>query len=156
MNMIKLEIRNDGVAVLWIDVPDRSMNVLSLELCAELDAATARLKTDPAIRGLVIASAKNAFVAGFDLRELLQLAARNPSLKEAAALSAAISLSFRRLETCGKPVAAALHGAALGVTSSRSPATGASWPTTRSPSSGCRKCASACCLVPAERSACRG
>ena len=114
MNMIKLEIRNDGVAVLWIDVPDRSMNVLSLELCAELDAATARLKTDPAIRGLVIASARNAFVAGFDLRELLQLAARNPSLKEAAALSAAISLSFRRLETCGKPVAAALHGAALG------------------------------------------
>jgi len=114
MNMMKLEVRGDGVAVLWIDVPGRTMNVLSTELCAELDAVTARVKSDATIRGLVIASAKNAFVAGFDLLEVLKLAARKPSLKEAAALSAAISLPFRRLETCGKPVAAAIHGPALG------------------------------------------
>ena len=114
MNMMKLEIRADGVAVLWIDVPGRTMNVLSTELCAELDAAVARVKADAAVRGLVIASAKNAFVAGFDLLEVLNLAARGLRLTEAAALSAVISSTFRRLETCGKPVAAAIHGAALG------------------------------------------
>jgi 3-hydroxyacyl-CoA dehydrogenase/enoyl-CoA hydratase/3-hydroxybutyryl-CoA epimerase len=114
MNMTRLEVRADGVAVLLIDVPGRTMNVLSADLCAELDAVIARVKADAAIRGLVIASAKNAFLAGFDLLEVLKLAARNLSLAEATSLSAAISQSFRRLETCGKPVAAAIHGPALG------------------------------------------
>ena len=114
MNMMKLEVRADGVAVLWIDVPGRTMNVLSTELCAELDEVLARIKSDAAIRGLVVASAKNAFVAGFDLLEVLKLAAQGLSLRQAAALSAAISLPFRHLETCGKPVAAAIQGPALG------------------------------------------
>ncbi|MFO1425609.1 MAG: 3-hydroxyacyl-CoA dehydrogenase NAD-binding domain-containing protein [Steroidobacteraceae bacterium] len=114
MKNMRLETHADGVAVLWIDVPGRSMNVVSLELCAELDEVTARVRSDATIRGLVIASAKNAFVAGFDLKEVLNLAARNLTLKEAAALSAAISQPLRRLETCGKPVAAAIHGPALG------------------------------------------
>lgn len=114
MNHIQIETRADGVAILWLDVPGRSMNVISLDLARELDALIDRIKNDASIKGAVVASRKSAFAAGFDLREVLNIFARKPSLAEAAELSGVIGRAFRKLETCGKPVAAAIQGPALG------------------------------------------
>ena len=66
-------------------------------------AAIEALDADPAVRAIVLAGAGRNFIAGADVREF-DRPPREPLLP--AVLS--------RLEACGKPVVAALHGATLG------------------------------------------
>jgi 3-hydroxyacyl-CoA dehydrogenase/enoyl-CoA hydratase/3-hydroxybutyryl-CoA epimerase len=101
----------DGVAVLWIDVPGESVNTLSAEVGAELRDLTGRLGQDPEVKALVVASGKkDGFVAGAKI-EMLQ-GVKGP--EEAEALSREAQGGFDRLEKLGKPVVAAIHGACLG------------------------------------------
>ena len=65
---IRFEIDSDGIAILTIDVPGRSMNVMTPEYYAELAQSAARLRAETTIRGAVITSAKPAFLAGADLK----------------------------------------------------------------------------------------
>jgi 3-hydroxyacyl-CoA dehydrogenase/enoyl-CoA hydratase/3-hydroxybutyryl-CoA epimerase len=111
---LRVERTDSGVAMVHIDVPERSMNVLTPELLNDLDAVIADVQTDAAIRGLVVTSAKSSFVAGADLKELLALMEAGLTPKRGYEMSQRLSLLFRRLETMGKPVAAAINGLALG------------------------------------------
>ena len=111
---LKIEISVDGVAVVTINVADRPMNVLTPALLADLDAMTAALKGDVSVRGIVITSAKSSFIAGADLKELLGHMERGASVRDGFGFSQHLTQIFRRLETCGKPVAAAINGLALG------------------------------------------
>ncbi len=120
----KLDIDADGIALLSWDVPDRSMNVITMEGIDELSRIVETLATDAAVKGVVITSAKDTFCAGADLalleslsRSFAKLAAEQG--EETAALqlfegSRKLSQLFRRIETCGKPWVAALNGTALG------------------------------------------
>src|SRR5215472_110267 len=120
----KLAIDSDGVALLTWDVPDRSMNVITLQGIEELSAIVEELAADAAIRGVVVTSAKEAFCAGADLTLLESLARTFATLvkeqgEEQAAVrlfeeSRKLSLLYRRLETCGKPWVAAINGTAVG------------------------------------------
>lgn len=120
----KLAIDGDGIALLTWDVPDRSMNVITLQGIAELSAVVEELAADAAVKGVVITSAKEAFCAGADLTLLESLGRTFATLagehgEEAAALrlfeeSRKLSLLYRRIETCGKPWVAALNGTAVG------------------------------------------
>ncbi len=108
--MITVTIDADGVATLCWDMPGRSQNVLNDASCTALYAAIGQVVDDPAVKGVVMASAKPDFIAGGDLEWLLDT-------RDAAALLArvtALHRALRRLETCGKPVAIALGGSALG------------------------------------------
>ena len=60
----------DGIATITWDLPGKSMNVLTEEGIAELDAAVDAALADPAVKGLVITSAKPDFAAGMDLNVL--------------------------------------------------------------------------------------
>jgi len=114
MKTIQFELGGDGVALLSIHVAERPMNVLTPELEAELAACIERVAADPAIKGAVITSARdNAFVAGADLKDLVTAYGRE-TLQQAYARSAKLSGLYRRIETCGKPVACAINGLALG------------------------------------------
>ena len=62
----------DGVATIAWDLPGRSMNVLTDEGIAELDAAIDAALADPAVKGIVITSAKPDFAGGMDLNLLAQ------------------------------------------------------------------------------------
>ena len=75
----------------------------------------ARIKSDAAIKGAVITSGKDAFLAGADLMMVQAIATGNPKHsheQRVDALYASPIIGFsgilRVLETCGKPVAAAL------------------------------------------------
>ena len=57
----------DGVAIITWDVPGKSMNVLSLDGAAELDALIDKALADDAVKGIVITSGKKDFAAGMDL-----------------------------------------------------------------------------------------
>ena len=69
----KVDIDGDGIALVTWDVPDRSMNVISLAGIAELAALVDQLVGDAAVKGVVITSGKEAFCAGADLTLLESL-----------------------------------------------------------------------------------
>jgi 3-hydroxyacyl-CoA dehydrogenase/enoyl-CoA hydratase/3-hydroxybutyryl-CoA epimerase len=104
----------EGIVTLTIDVPDRSMNVLTPEFMAELDVAIDRFAADEAVRGVLITSAKDSFIAGADLKELVGVFDRGLDEKAIYEFAGQYSRLYRKLETCGKPVAAAINGTALG------------------------------------------
>jgi 3-hydroxyacyl-CoA dehydrogenase/enoyl-CoA hydratase/3-hydroxybutyryl-CoA epimerase len=120
----KLAIDGDGIALLTWDVPDRSMNVITLQGIAELSAIVEQLAADAAVKGVVITSAKEAFCAGADLTLLESLGRTFATFvkeqgEEQATVrlfeeSRKLSLLYRRLETCGKPWVAAINGTAVG------------------------------------------
>ena len=70
MPIFTLDTDADGVATIAWDLPGRSMNVLTFEGIAELDAAVDRALADPAVKGVVITSAKPDFAGGMDLNLL--------------------------------------------------------------------------------------
>jgi 3-hydroxyacyl-CoA dehydrogenase len=97
-----VRVQHEGdVAVFVIDNPP--INAGSLAVRRGLLAAVGLAKGDPEVGAIVVMGAGNTFIAGADLREFGQPLAE-PQLP---AVIAAI-------ESCGKPVVAALHGAALG------------------------------------------
>lgn len=110
----------DGIVTLSWDVPERSMNVLTTSAIAELEAVADKVATDASIKGLVITSGKaNGFCAGAALDEMEGSASGSGGSAQDA-VSARFNgvmkfhKALRKLETCGKPVAAAINGLALG------------------------------------------
>jgi enoyl-CoA hydratase len=102
------EVR-DGVAWITINRPDK-LNALNDQVVAELADAAERVALEAAIQGAILTGAgPKAFVAGADIGELAQQGAFDG---KARALRGQAML--RRLETCGKPVIAAVNGYALG------------------------------------------
>ncbi len=120
----RFETDADGIAVATWDMPGRSMNVITPEVMEELDRIVDKVVSDEAIKGCVVTSGKESFSGGADLtmlqglRDLYVKLAKEKG--EAVALqnffdeSRKLSLLYRKLETCGKPFAAAIHGVCLG------------------------------------------
>jgi hypothetical protein len=73
------------------------------------------VKTDDAIKGAVLTSGKaSGFCAGADLGDMAGGMLAGGSLQEAYDAGWKLNGALRALETCGKPVAAAINGLALG------------------------------------------
>jgi 3-hydroxyacyl-CoA dehydrogenase/enoyl-CoA hydratase/3-hydroxybutyryl-CoA epimerase len=119
-----LAIDGDGIALLTWNMPDRSMNVITIQGIEELSSLVERLTADAAVKGVVITSGKEAFCGGADITLLESLGRAYAGFakelgEEQAALrffeeSRKLSLLYRRIETCGKPWVAALNGTAMG------------------------------------------
>ena len=120
----RFEADADGVALATWDMPGRSMNVITEAVMDELAQIVEAVTSDNSIKGCVIASGKDNFSGGADLTMLQGLGRAYEELKatdgEETAMvrffeeSRRLSLLFRRLETCGKPFAAAISGICLG------------------------------------------
>lgn len=105
---ITLEVR-DSIAFVTINRPDK-MNALNATVVGELGQAADEIATRDDIAGAIVTGAgPKAFVAGADIGELAALA---PFAAKAVALNG--QEVFRKIETCGKPVVAAVNGFALG------------------------------------------
>ena len=114
----------DHIALVTWDMPDRSMNVLTPEVIAELATIVDKISSDASIKGAVFTSGKEGFSGGADLTLLESLGDEYARLVKAQGNEAAmrlfvdrskqLSLIYRRLETCGKPVAAAINGTCMG------------------------------------------
>lgn len=115
METVRFELLDGGIGLVTIDVPGSDENRLGNTLLRDLDRLVERIRSDDSICGAVLASAKKAsFLASADAAETLAAVESADSAQQAAALARSISDVFRKLETCGKPVAAAIGGAALG------------------------------------------
>jgi len=116
----------DGIATITWDVPNKSMNVLSLEGWDELDALVTSALEDHNTKGIIITSGKKDFAGGMDLNVIAKMkdsAGDDP----AAGLMQGLMKShgiLRKIERAGmdpktnkggKPIVAALPGTALGI-----------------------------------------
>jgi 3-hydroxyacyl-CoA dehydrogenase / enoyl-CoA hydratase / 3-hydroxybutyryl-CoA epimerase len=124
LNNFTITTDADGIATATWDMKDRSMNVITVEVMDELDKLIDHVAGTAEIKGCVIASGKESFTGGADLSMLQASGAHYTRLlKEKGADAANIFLMesssrlsriYRRLETCGKPFASAIHGICLG------------------------------------------
>ncbi|MCV2369648.1 3-hydroxyacyl-CoA dehydrogenase NAD-binding domain-containing protein [Roseateles oligotrophus] len=101
---------DDGILVATMDSAGRPMNILNEAMAGPLAEIVDRLEADPAIKGLILTSAKKDFLAGADVDRLWAIGSAQEAFDESMQLKAFI----RRLELCGKPVVAAIHGMCLG------------------------------------------
>lgn len=112
-NTIKWDKDADGIVTLTLDDPTGSANVMNEHYQESMQNAVARLVAEKdSITGVVITSAKKTFFAGGDLKGMIKLGPEDAAA--AFATVEAVKTPLRTLETFGKPVVAAINGAALG------------------------------------------
>jgi 3-hydroxyacyl-CoA dehydrogenase/enoyl-CoA hydratase/3-hydroxybutyryl-CoA epimerase len=110
---IRWDKDDDGVVILTLDDPNQSANTMNAAYGASIKAAVERLEAEKDdITGVVITSAKKTFFAGGDLNDLKTVSKENA--EEFSGWVRENKAILRRLETLGKPVVAAINGAALG------------------------------------------
>ena len=120
----RFDLDADGVALITWDMPGRSMNVLTPEAIEELNALIDKVAASAAIKGAVVTSGKATFSGGADLAMLQGMGHEYARVAKAEGEEAAmrvffdrsrqLSLIYRKLESCGKPFAAAINGVCMG------------------------------------------
>jgi 3-hydroxyacyl-CoA dehydrogenase/enoyl-CoA hydratase/3-hydroxybutyryl-CoA epimerase len=119
-----LEIDSDGIALVTWNMAGRTMNVMTLSVMDEIERLTAEFASNSAIKGAIITSGKETFSGGADIALLQALMESYHRLAATEGKQAAVAMLFdqggrlgrllRSLETCGKPVVAAMTGTTLG------------------------------------------
>ena len=116
-----IDIDGDGIALVTWDMPGKSTNLITMAVVDELEALATRFAGDEAIAGVIVTSAKEGFCGGADVTMLRQIsglaegAARDPARMDQLVQSIKrLSDVIRRIETCGRPVVAAMPGTAVG------------------------------------------
>ncbi len=100
---------DEGIAIVKINRP-KVLNALNNQVMEELESVLDAIGNDTGVKGVIITGeGEKAFVAGADIQEITELNATSGlqfSLKGQRV--------FRKIETLGKPVIAAINGFALG------------------------------------------
>src|SRR5947209_5885186 len=110
---IRWEQDEDGIVTLTLDDPSQSANTMNQAYMDSMAETVERLEAGrEGITGVVITSGKKTFFAGGDLNDLIK--ARREDAAQVSEFVRSGKAMLRRLETLGKPVAAAINGAALG------------------------------------------
>ncbi|MFI8195077.1 3-hydroxyacyl-CoA dehydrogenase NAD-binding domain-containing protein [Streptomyces sp. NPDC085942] len=110
---IRWEQDETGVVTLVLDDPNQSANTMNQAFKDSIAAVADRAEAEKdSIRGIIYTSAKKTFFAGGDLKDMIKVGPENAQAVFDA--GTAIKRSLRRIETLGKPVVAAINGAALG------------------------------------------
>jgi len=119
---------DDGVLTLTLNRPDQ-LNAFNLTMATELEQAFRRVRTDDAVRAVVVTGAGRAFCAGMDLAvegnvfgldesaaptaELLRDHLTEPPYQDGVRdTGGKVTLA---IHDCDKPVIAAINGAAVGI-----------------------------------------
>ncbi|MCP3801573.1 3-hydroxyacyl-CoA dehydrogenase NAD-binding domain-containing protein [Allokutzneria sp. A3M-2-11 16] len=110
---IRWESGEDGIVVLTLDDPEQQANTMNERYQRSMAQTVERLYAEREnITGVILTSAKKTFFAGGDLKDLGRIQPENA--QQAFDASQGVKDALRKLETLGRPVVAALNGAALG------------------------------------------
>lgn len=113
MSAIRYDLGSDQILTLTIDMPGQSANTMNKAFREALDDTVSKVQGDlENIRGIIVTSGKKTFFAGGDLNEIFKVTRDDAQLFED--MVNGMKAQMRALETCGKPVVAAINGAALG------------------------------------------
>jgi len=114
MQTITYQVDAGGVAIVTVDVKDKPMNVITPEFMDDVAEVAAKISGDDKVKGAVVTSGKSSFMAGADLKDLVATFDERTDAAEVYGWCRKLQQAYRKLETCGKPVAAAINGTALG------------------------------------------
>ena len=126
MNLTQFRVENDadGIALVTWDVPGKSMNLINSTMMSELESIVDATVADAAVKGVVIASGKDNFSGGADLtmleasgralREAVKSEGMDKAMQGFFDATSSLSRIYRKIETCGKPWAAAINGVCMG------------------------------------------
>lgn len=106
-NRILFEIQ-DQIAIIRLNDPE-TLNALSASMLEELNQTIDRFSHDTQLRIAIITGTDRSFVAGANIESMSGM--DYEQAKEFGRLGASV---FRRIETCPKPIIAAINGFALG------------------------------------------
>jgi 3-hydroxyacyl-CoA dehydrogenase/enoyl-CoA hydratase/3-hydroxybutyryl-CoA epimerase len=110
-NIFKLNIHDNGVAVITMDVPGEAMNTLRAEFAPQVRDILSEVKSNRSIKGVVfISGKKDNFIAGADINMLDAC----KTAEEAQELGRMGQQLFNEIEAMEIPVVAAIHGPTLG------------------------------------------
>ncbi|NIF15314.1 enoyl-CoA hydratase/isomerase family protein, partial [Burkholderia sp. Ax-1735] len=110
---IRWEQGEPGLVTLVLDDPCQSANTMNQAVRDSIAAVADRAEAEKdSLRGIVYTSAKKTFFAGGDLKDMIKVGPEDAQAVFDAGTS--VKRSLRRIETLGKPVVAAINGAALG------------------------------------------
>lgn len=108
-DVLRIEI-NNGIASIWLDHQIEKMNVVSPDMMGVLDEVFEEIKTNDAIKGVVIISAKKDFIAGADIKAFnIEKKGDFRPIQEKG------HQGLLDLELGKKPIVAAVHGTAYGL-----------------------------------------
>jgi 3-hydroxyacyl-CoA dehydrogenase/enoyl-CoA hydratase/3-hydroxybutyryl-CoA epimerase len=120
----RFDIDNDGIATVTWDMPGKSMNVIGISVMDEFEKIIGAISTNEAITGVIVTSGKESFSGGADLKMLealnltfqaeLELKGQEAAVKQLFDDASRLGQIYRQLETCGKPIVAAINGTAVG------------------------------------------
>ncbi|EIA08536.1 3-hydroxyacyl-CoA dehydrogenase NAD-binding domain-containing protein [Flavobacterium frigoris] len=108
---IKYSVDKEGIAIVTWNVADSPVNIMNENTMAEFFLTINQAIEDNAVKGIVVASAKKDFIAGGDLKWFLNY---DKSKEECFEMLMQTNNYLRKMETCGKPIVAAINGLALG------------------------------------------
>lgn len=108
--MITYNKDQDNIVTITLDNPSKSANVINKAFGEALEKVLGQLQADKDIKGIIITSAKDTFLAGADIDEMFSESSADNFFNQTQAFKAGL----RYIETQGKPVVAAINGTALG------------------------------------------
>ncbi|MCM2291480.1 3-hydroxyacyl-CoA dehydrogenase NAD-binding domain-containing protein [Allorhizobium sp. BGMRC 0089] len=118
-----VETDADGIALVTWNMPDKSMNVFTVEVMDEIEKIVDAVVADAAVKGVVFTSGKSSFSGGADLtmiRGMFSLVederVKDPAnaVKKLFDAAGRMSWLWRKIETCGKPWVSAINGTCMG------------------------------------------
>ena len=112
MKSIRYEKDAANIVHVIFDNPTESANLMNVAFREDFATVVAQLKAEPDLAGVILRSAKSTFFAGADLKEMVQ--AQEQTAQFMWDFAQPLKQQMRQLETLGKPVVAAINGAALG------------------------------------------
>ncbi len=102
---------DDGIATIWIDQPDASVNTIDAEMLAAFETAIDQIGGAPEIDAAVFISRKDSgFIAGADLDMLRNFS----SPEDVRGISEQAHALIDKVQNLGKPTVAAIDGPAMG------------------------------------------
>lgn len=118
-----IETDADGIALVTWDMPEKSMNVFTVEVMDEIEKIIDHTVSDDGIKGVVFTSGKSSFSGGADLTMIKgmfeTIAAERASDPEGAMQKifeavGRMTWLWRKIETNGKPWVSAINGTCMG------------------------------------------
>lgn len=113
MSGFRYEKDSSNIVTITMDMPGESVNTMNDVYEGYVIEILDRLEKDN-ISGVIITSGKETFCAGGNLNSLLEYTDNDKEAIFNNSTAMKVKRALRRLETLGKPVVAAINGAALG------------------------------------------
>ncbi|NYS62448.1 fatty acid oxidation complex subunit alpha FadB [Vreelandella salicampi] len=111
-NAITVARGDDDIATLTFDLKDESVNKLSSAVVSELEEAVNALQSESGLKGLILTSAKEAFIVGADITEFQSMFGKGDDF--VSDMLKRVHSIFNAIEDLAFPTVTAINGLALG------------------------------------------